>query len=133
MNVGFQNFKVKRMVKKVLLATCLSWSFASTLGLMHAACVSGHFSLSTLQLPGVLPVALLGSALAAILVTPMAVWSLRTGARNLCIYGPILWAILAIYVLLISPRSAGYGLYGVLLLAIIGLLVLGLIPASKSD
>lgn len=119
------------MWNRVLLAAAISWGYAVTLGLLFAACASGRFSFSTLRLPGVIPVALVISTVVAIIMTPFAVWSVRTGTKNLCIYGPILWIVLAAYILLVIPRSGAYGPYGLLLLGVVGLIALGLIPAPK--
>ena len=101
-----------------------------TLGLLFAACASGHFSIRTLRLPGVVPVALIISTAIAIGMTPIAVWSLRTGTRNLCTYGPILWILLAACDVLVIPRT-GTGPWGLIPLAILGLFVLGRIPATR--
>lgn len=119
------------MWDRVLLAAAMSWGYAATLGLVFAACASGHFSSSTLRLPGVVPVTLVISTVIAAGMTPIAMWSVRTGTRNLCIYGPILWVTLAAYILLVIPRTGAYGPYGLLLLGVVGLIVLGLIPAPK--
>lgn len=53
--------------------------------------------MSTLTLPGVVPVALIVSTVAALFMTPIAAWHLRTGVRNLCIFVPVLWVALAAY------------------------------------
>ncbi len=119
------------MLKRVLLAAAMSWSYSVTLGLLFAACTSGRFSFSTLRLPGVVPVALIISTAISIVITPVAVWSVRTGAKNLLFYAPILWIALAIYVVVIIPRVGPYGLYGLLLLGVVGSAVLGFIPATK--
>lgn len=116
------------MLNRVLLAAALSWGFSITLGLLYAASASGSFSLSTLRLPGVVPVALILGTEAALAITPIAIWSLRTGMKNLSIYGPILWLVLAGYVLVAGPS---YGPYAVLALAALGLIVLGFIPPSR--
>ena len=83
------------MLTRILLAAGVSWIYSVSLGLLYAACASGHFDLRTLWLPGVVPVAMLFSTAVSIGITPIAVWSLRTGKKNLYIYGPILWIILA--------------------------------------
>ncbi len=119
------------MLKRILLAAAMSWTYSVTLGLLFAACTSGRFSLSTLRLPGVVPVALIGATVASILITPVAVWSVRTGVRNLCMYGPILWAALAIYIVLAIPRAAADGLIGVFCLSIVGLVALGFVPTAE--
>lgn len=119
------------MLHRLLLGVALSWLYAVTLGLLFAACASGTFSLTTLLLPGVVPVALLISTVIAILIAPLAVWALKTGTKNLRVYGPILWVTLAAYEIAIIPRTGPYGTYGLLVLAIIGLLVLGFMPVGR--
>lgn len=117
--------------KQILLAGSISWVFAASLGLLFVTLASGHPSLGTLRIPGVVPVALILSTVAAVVMTPFAVWALRTGARNLCRYAPILWIVLAGWLIAVAPRNAAYGQYGALLLGLIGLIVLGVIPPSK--
>jgi hypothetical protein len=119
------------MLKRILLGAALSWSYSATLGLLFAACASGSLSFSTLLLPGVVPVALISSTVVSILITPVAASSVRTGVRNLCIYGPVLWVLLAAYVVLATPKSAANGVIGVLCLSIVGTVALGFIPAAK--
>lgn len=118
-------------LKRILLAAVMSWTYSVTLGLLFAARASGHLDLSTLRLPGVVVVALIVSMVASIAVTPLAVWALRTGAKNLCVYGPILWLALVAYEIVIIPRTGAYGLYGLVLLALGGVAVLGFIPPAK--
>ncbi len=119
------------MLKRILLGAVISWCYAATLGLLFAACASGRLSFSTLWLPGVIPVALIGSTVVSIAITPIAAWSVRTGARNLCVYGPILWGLLVIYIVVAVPVSAANGLVGLVVLSVAGLVVLGFIPATK--
>ena len=118
-------------VKRFFLAAALSWIYSVTLGLLFAACASGRLSFSTLRLPGVVPVALITSTIIALILTPIAAWSVRTGTRNLCLYGPILWIVLATWLLLVVPWNAAYGEYSVLILGLVGLVVLGFIPAVR--
>lgn len=115
---------------RILLAALMSWAYSVTLGLFLAVVVSEDHSLSTLLLPGVVPVALIGSTIVAIAITPVAIWSVRTGARNLWLYGPILWIALAAYIVFAMPKLGHYGQYGLLFLAVLGLVVLGLVPAK---
>jgi hypothetical protein len=120
--------------KRVLLAAAMSWGAAVSLGLLYATCASGRFMLCTLLLPGVIPVALIISTAFAILMTPIAIWSVRTGVKNLCIYGSILWIVLAAYIVVVFSKTdfdVLYRLYGLLSLSIVGLAILGLIPAGK--
>jgi hypothetical protein len=119
------------LLKRVLLAAGMSWIYSATLGLLFAACASGRLSFSTLRLPGVVPVALITSTIIALALTPIAAWSVRTGTRNLCLYGPILWIVLAVWLVTVVPRNAAFGESSVLVLALVGLVFLGFIPARK--
>lgn len=114
---------------RILIAALMSWAYSVTLGLLFAVVLSENHSPRNLLLPGVIPVTLLGSTIVAIAITPVAIWSVRTGARNLWFYGPILWVALAAYVVFIIPKAGDYGPYGLLFLAALGLIVLGFIPA----
>jgi hypothetical protein len=116
---------------RVLRGAAISWIYSVTLELLFAACASGRFSWNTLRLPGVVPVALIGSTGAALLMTPIAAWSVRTGMKNSCIYGPVLWVALAAYMVVIMPRIGAHDPYGVFVLGVGGAIVLGLIPVRK--
>ena len=118
------------MLNRLLLAAGISWVCSVTLGLVFAFRALG-FSFSTVTLPGVVPVALIASTVAALLMTPIAMWSVRTGARNLSIYVPIIWVVLAAYIVLVIPRTGPHGPYGLFLLGIAGAVILGFIPAGK--
>jgi hypothetical protein len=117
------------MWKSILVAAVMSWAYSVTLGLLFAIAVSENHSPRTLLLPDVVPVAVIGSTIVAIAITPVALWSVRTGARNLWFYGPILWIALASYIVFVFPKVGYYGRYGLLFLAVLGLVVLGFIPA----
>ncbi len=119
------------ILNRVILAAALTWSYSVSQGLLYAACTSGRLSFSTLKLPGVIPVALIVSTAAAILLIPLAAWSMRTGTRNLWIYAPILWIVLTTYNVMATSRAPFYGLYGLLFLGIVGLVVLGFIPPAE--
>ena len=116
---------------KMLLAGILSWAFSVILGLLFAADAQGVFSLDTLRLPGVVPVALIISTVVSIVFTPLAVWSFRTGGKNLYIYAPILWVLLAAYIVLIVPRGGRHAVYGLVIVTIISLIILGFVPRSN--
>jgi hypothetical protein len=121
--------EIMNLWNRILIAAVMSWVCSVTLGLLFAIAVSGNYSLRTLLLPGVVPVALTGSTVVAFAITPVAIWSVRTGARNLWFYGPILWIRLAAYIVLAIPRAGYHGPYGLLCSAVQGLVVLGFIPA----
>jgi hypothetical protein len=120
-----------RILKRILLAAALSWFYSATLGLLFAACASGRLSFGTLRLPGVVPVALIASSIIALFMTPIAAWSVRTGTRNLRLYGPILWIALAGWVVAVVRWNPAYGLYSVLILGLVGLVFMGFIPTVK--
>jgi hypothetical protein len=111
--------------KRVGLATVVSLVYSTTLALFFAAVASGQFDLVTLTLPAVVPVALIGSAVAGLAVMPIAAWSLRTGRANLLHYGPILWLLLAGWIVMTHE------LYSVVVLAVVGLVGLGFIPPNR--
>jgi hypothetical protein len=129
-----ERWRVKRgeesmnLWKGILVAAVMSWAYSVTLGLLLAVAVSEDHSLRTLLLPAVVPVALIGSTIVAIAITPVAIWSVRTGARNLWFYGPILWIALAAYIVFVFPKVGYYGRNGLFVLAVLGLVVLGFIP-----
>jgi hypothetical protein len=79
----------------------------------------------------VLPVVLLGSTVIAICIAPIAAWSLRTGMKNVWIYGPVLWLVLASYEVIVIPRTGLEGPYGLVLLAVLGLMTIGLIRPAR--
>ena len=114
---------------RILIAAVMSWGYSATLGLLFAIVVSEGHSPRDLLLPGVVPATLIGSTIMAIAITPVAIWAVRTGTRNLWLYGPILWIALAAYVVFAIPRAGHYGQYGLLFLAALGLVALGFIPA----
>ena len=113
------------ILKRVGIAAAISLIYSISLGLLFAAAASGHFDLATLTLPGVVPVALIGSVVAGLAVTPIAAWSLRTGMANLLRFGPVLWLILATWILIT------HGLYSVVIVAVAGLVGLGFIPPRQ--
>lgn len=116
---------------RVMLAAAMSWCFSVTLGLLFAVSFSGHFVFQMLLLPETSFIAIAVSTAISILLIPFAAWSIRTGPKNLRVYAPLLWVALAIYVVMVVPRSGNHGLYGLLFFAVAGLVILGFIPAAK--
>jgi hypothetical protein len=110
--LGFDNYdsgESMNLWNKILLAAVMSWAYSVTLGLLFAVVISEDHSLKSLMLPGIVPAALIGSTIVAIAITPVAIWSVRTGARNLWFYGPILWIALAAYIVFVFPKVGYYG------------------------
>jgi hypothetical protein len=66
-------------------------------------------------------------------LSPFAVWALRTGSKNLRIYGPIFWAVLAIWIMVITSRPFVHPIYSVLGLAVLGTVILGFIPPGQKE
>lgn len=128
---GWDGRETMSMRGRILLALFMSWGFSVTLGLLFAVVVSEDHSLKVLTLPGVVPVALISSSLVAIAITPVAVWSVRTGPKNLWLYAPIIWTALAAYIVFVFPKVGYYGRYGLFFLAVLGLVALGFIPARR--
>ena len=126
---GSDEGEIMNLWNRILIAVVMSWTYSVTLGLLFATVLSENHSPRDLLLPGVIPTTLVGSTIVAIAITPDAIWSMRTGTRNLWLYGPILWVALAAYVVFAIPRAGHYGQYGLLFLAALGLVVLGFIPA----
>jgi hypothetical protein len=103
---------------------------ATTLGALLAIVLSDDHSPGVLLFPAVAPVVLLASTLVAVLITPVTVWALRTGTKNLWRYGPVLWLVLAMYILFAIPHAGHYGQYGLVAIAVLGLIIIGCIPAT---
>ena len=114
------------ILKRILVGEAVSLLYSVTLGLLFAVCSNGPPSLSILALPGVIPVVLISSAVAAAVMTPVAAWCVRTGVGNLLIYGPILWALLAVWIVAGGPVHSG--LYSTWILGIVGVVIIGFIP-----
>jgi hypothetical protein len=118
---------------RVLLAAGASLVGATILGLLHAVTASGRLRMDSLGLPAVIPVVLFGSSIAAVCVFPFALWATRAGARNLWVYGSGLYTVLVVYVVIVMPRVGGPVAYdAMLLLAVVGLVLLGIIPLKRA-
>ncbi len=120
------------MWKRIVVAAVMSWAYSVTLGLLFAVAAL------EMRTPRRRPVATgcrsgcsdQVAAMVAIAIAPVAYWSERTGARNLRLYGPILWTALADYIIFVFPKVGYYGRYGLLFLAVLGSVALGFIPAK---
>jgi hypothetical protein len=122
------------MVKRILLAACVSWCTAIPLGLLYAACASGDTYADlfhSLGQSGVVPVAVLLSTVIAAFMTPVVVWAFESGEKSLIFYYAGLFVVLSIFIGLVTPSYGPFGrdfglfvLPGSLVLAIVGLVVI---------
>lgn len=115
------------MLRRILLGVGCSWTMSVTLGMIFAVSTFGK---EALVLPAVLHMTLSISSLISLLFAPLAVWTAKTGARNICIYGPILWLILAVQVVVGVNRHIDLTI-SLLVTSVIGLVGLGFIPRGK--
>lgn len=129
----------------------LSWIYSVTLGFVQLACAKlspqgntnstfeGNLeslmnkSIGDLLMWGFNPILLMVSTTCAVLVAPVAVWTLRTGKRNLILYGTLLWGVLATYIIfpvITFPPPLGGLVHHVslLLISYMGLIVIALVP-----
>ncbi len=118
------------MLNRILLGIGFSWVFSFTLGLTFVFCAFGK---DALTLPAVFRMALSVSTLISLLFAPLAIWAAKTGARNLFIYGPILWLILAAHIVIGVKHRLALTQASLFILSVVGLVVLGLIPRRKCD
>lgn len=87
--------------------------------------------MDTLQLPGVIPIAVITSSEIAVGMTPLVFWCLRIKDHNWLYYGAGLLILLSVYIVYVTPVHAGFGFYGSIILAAIGLTVIKIMhPAS---
>jgi drug/metabolite transporter (DMT)-like permease len=107
------------MIKRIIQRAGITWAAAATLGLLYGACAIDRASIKTLWETGVVQMSLIFSTSAALLITPLAVWALKPPNSMKKVFG--LWLLLVAYILLVTPWSARWGLYGALLLCAAGL------------
>jgi hypothetical protein len=110
------------MGSRLLLAALVSWLCSVTLGLWFAAWYTGRFRPEMLGVAGTVPIALMISTAGALLITPLAAWSARTGLRNLRGFVPTLWLVLAAGIVL------GIGVLGTFVVALAGVTAVGFVP-----
>lgn len=114
------------MIRRILIAACVSWVSATSLALLFTASTSEDLSIHTLLLPGAIPVAVMSSTVSAVFMTPLVYWSLTSNHRNLGFYGLGLFLFLAAYIGVITPANAQLSLYGSLGLGIAGVITIRL-------
>jgi hypothetical protein len=120
------------MLNKISLIAA-TWFGAVFLGLIYA--FGGpllHKSLEpAFRLPGVLPVALIVSTGVFLLLSPLIIWAFRVLSKKVIIHGVLFFFFIAAYIFIVVTRDAAWsgaaGLVGSVLLAIIGLIYIGLL------
>jgi hypothetical protein len=123
------------LLRNILTVAGITWFYSVLLGLFFAGCLSGSLSMRSivenLRLPGVVPIAVLGSTFVAVFLTPLVIWAFRRNLnlKDLMSYGGGLFFLLLIYIAIVVPTTNNriLILYGPVLLAIIGILVIGFI------
>ena len=87
--------------------------------------------MDTLQLPGVIPIAVITSSEIAVGMTPLVFWCLKIKDHIWLYYGVDILILLSVYIVYVTPVHAGFGFYGSIILAAIGLTVIKIMhPAS---
>jgi len=109
----------------MLLGAAFSWIMSVTLGVVFALSTFGG---EALLLPAVLPMTLSISSLIALLFSPLAAWAARTGPRNLLVYSPVLWGILAIHIVVGVNHRLPLTQASLFVVAVAGTVVIGFIP-----
>ncbi|MGD0942087.1 MAG: hypothetical protein ABR905_20525 [Terracidiphilus sp.] len=117
-----------RVLKRTLIAVALTWIYSVTLGFLFAIHWDRQFHFDALLIPAAYIAPTVFSTVIAALVAPIAYWSIGNGLTKHCIYGPILWILLAVYENTAPPV---YNLGGVVVLAAAGLVVLRLISGRQ--
>lgn len=116
---------------RIILAALVSWLFSVSLALLFTISMTGRFEPMALRIPGAISIAVYISTAIATGMTPIAVWAGRTGGRNLRHFAPLLWIVLAMYIVVGIPRSGSLAIYCLVPLAVVGLLIIGLIPPPR--
>ena len=80
--------------------------------------------MDTLQLPGVIPIAVITSSEIAVGMTPLVFWCLKIKDHNWLYYGVGILILLSVYIVYVTPVHAGFGFYGSIILAAIGLIAI---------
>jgi hypothetical protein len=115
---------VMRVLTRALIAVALSWTYSMTLGFLFAIHWDRQFHFDVLLTPAAYIAPTIFSTIVAVFIAPITFWSIGNGIKKHCIYGPILWILLAVYE---NTAAAMYNLIGVIILAVAGLVILRLI------
>lgn len=113
------------MLKRILLGVGFSWIISVTLGIVFAIATLGK---DAPTLPAVLPMTVGISSLISLLFSPLATWAARTGPRNLFTYGPILWAVLAVHIVVGAKHWLPLTETSLFALGVVGTVVIGFVP-----
>jgi hypothetical protein len=110
------------------IAASMTWLYSVTLGILFAIHGDGKFHFDLLLIPAAYDAPVVFSSLLALIVLPFAFWSIGNGVRRHLIFGPILWIAIAVFE---CAAPAVYNLVGAVLLAVLGLVALRVVPATK--
>jgi hypothetical protein len=79
---------------------------------------------------GYLYITVIICSVVAALFTPLVMWAAGNYAKKSIIYGGVLYVLLAIDIVIVTPTVGRFGLYGPVMLAAIGLIVIGVLRRS---
>lgn len=115
----------------LLLAACVDWLFSVSLGIVYVIATFGLRNIAAA--PGILLFALVDSSMLSVLFLPPAIWAARVGLRSLAITAPILWLILAVYIVFVGPHTGRLGFVSLFVLAALGCVALGNLPIRQRE
>ena len=118
------------MLRRILLGVGFSWIMSVTLGIVFAMATLGK---DAPRRPAVLAMTVGISSLIALLFSPLAAWAARTGRRNLFIYAPILWAILAVHIIVGVKHWLPLTQTSLFALGVVGTVAIGFVPRRVSS
>ena len=110
------------LAKRILVSFGVAWLCATSLGLIHAVQVMGSRSVRELWVMGVIQIAGLFSAAAAILLTPLVAWAVRNYRSMKWVF--CLWVLLLIWLLVVQrvTQNDSVSIFGALVLCVGGLI-----------
>jgi hypothetical protein len=115
----------KEMLKRILLGVAFSWVMSVTLGIFYSIV---SFGIDGLRLSVLLLMTVSISSLIALLFSPLAAWATRTGSRNLFMYAPVLWAVLAVHIFVGVKHWFHLTQASLFALGVVGTVAIGCIP-----
>jgi hypothetical protein len=120
---------MKELLRKLLIAGVISWCVSVSLGLLFVRIATG-MPVRDWGWSGYLYIAIIICSVVAVLFTPLVMWAADNYAKKSIIYGVALYVLLAIQIVFVTPNVGRFGLYGPVLLAVMGLIVIGVLRRS---